>query len=168
MRIAWILDGATVHVSMIGFDDGTDPTHELNGRRVQAINPDLTATADLTKAQVLSENAAICFRSDEKGGPFDIESDLAQNACSTGKSNGRPNMDVVRPYYNARDITQQYAGKWIIDFGYDTSLEDAALYEMPFEYVRRVVKPVRDKSRNEMEKTIGGSIDDQRQICDVR
>jgi type II restriction/modification system DNA methylase subunit YeeA len=38
----WILDGATVHVSMIGFDAGKEMTRELNGTTVQTINPDLT------------------------------------------------------------------------------------------------------------------------------
>ena len=37
---------------------------------------------------------------------------------------------------------------WIIDFGTDMSEKDAALYEMPFEYVLANVKPMRDNNRN--------------------
>jgi len=41
---------------------------------------------------------------------------------------------------------------WIIDFGVDTTEDAAALYELPFEYVRRVVKPVRDAGNNAHER----------------
>ncbi len=44
----WILEGATVHVSMIGFDDGSVAHHTLNGQPVSRINPNLTAETDLT------------------------------------------------------------------------------------------------------------------------
>jgi len=39
---------------------------------------------------------------------------------------------------------------WIIDFGTTMSIEEAALYEAPFEYVLAHVKPQRDKSRSTM------------------
>jgi type II restriction/modification system DNA methylase subunit YeeA len=149
----WILDGAAVNVSMVGFDDGAEADRWLDSNPVKTINPDLTATIDLTKAQLLEENSRICFRSDEKGGPFDIDANLAQKMLSAPLNpNGRPNSDVVRPYFNARDILQTSRDMWIIDFGCDVSLEEAALYELPFEYVRRVVKPVRDNVRNHRER----------------
>ena len=37
---------------------------------------------------------------------------------------------------------------WIIDFGTTMSIEEAALYEAPFEYVLEHVKPQRDTSRS--------------------
>ncbi len=37
----WILDGATVHVSMIGFDGGDETQRILDGQVVRCINPDL-------------------------------------------------------------------------------------------------------------------------------
>ncbi len=36
---------------------------------------------------------------------------------------------------------------WIIDFGVVTPIEEAALYEAPFEYVKTHVKPMRDPNR---------------------
>jgi type II restriction/modification system DNA methylase subunit YeeA len=66
--------------------------------------------------------------------------------------NGRPNSDVVRPYVNGMDVTRRPRNVWIIDFGVDTPEEQAALYEMPFEYVRQVVKPFRDEVRNARER----------------
>lgn len=42
---------------------------------------------------------------------------------------------------------KQNRNMWIIDFGTDMSLEEAAKYEAPFEYVKKYVKPIRDKVR---------------------
>lgn len=61
--------------------------------------------------------------------------------------NGRPNSDVVRPWVNGLDIVRRSRDMWIIDFGVDMPLEQAALYEEPFEYVKRHVLPVREKSK---------------------
>lgn len=149
----WVLDGANVHVSMVGFDAGTETARELDGRSVSHINPDLTIAADLTTAHSLPENTSIFFRSDEKGGSFDIDAETAaQMLAAPLNPNGRPNSDVVRPYINAYDILRGTRGMWIVDFGCDMSLEEAALYEAPFEYVKNVVKPERDKVRNTKEQ----------------
>ncbi len=67
--------------------------------------------------------------------------------------NGRPNTDVVRPYVNGLDVVRRRRGMWIIDFGANTPEDTAALYELPFEYVRRVVKPVRATVGNARERT---------------
>ncbi len=37
-------------------------------------------------------------------------------------------------------------GKWTIDFGL-MSLEEAALYEIPFEYLKKHVYPIRSQNR---------------------
>lgn len=151
----WIQDGVAVHVSMIGFDNGVEKSCFLDNYPVKNINPDLTSLSDLTQAHALQENLMICFRPDEKGGPFDIDASTARNMLSAPLNpNRRSNSDVVRPYVNGRDITQRSENKWVIDFGDAMSKEEAALYELPFEYVKRVVKPVRDKSRNAREKEI--------------
>jgi len=36
----WIVDGAQVHVSIVGFDDGSEKVHMHNGRSAKAINAD--------------------------------------------------------------------------------------------------------------------------------
>jgi hypothetical protein len=48
-----------------------------------------------------------------------------------------------------RDVVQRNQGGWLIDFGEMTETE-AALYELPFEYVRTEVKPLRDKNRDKL------------------
>ncbi|MCX6093206.1 MAG: class I SAM-dependent DNA methyltransferase [Candidatus Bipolaricaulota bacterium] len=146
----WILDGATVHVSMVGFDGGAEPTRELDGHPVQKVNPDLTASLDFTKAARLPENSGIAFMGDTKGGPFDITDAVArQMLAAQGNPNGRPNSDVVLPWINARDITGRSRGMWIIDFGTDSTEEWAAGYDLPFSYVVREVRPGRDVNKRD-------------------
>ena len=123
----WILEGAAVRVSMIGFDGGTESEKVLDGVSVERINSDLTGTLDLTEATPLKENTGIAFMGDTKGGPFDIPPDLARNMLTaTGNPNGRPNSDVVRPWVNGMDITRRPRDYHIVDFGTEMSLEDAA------------------------------------------
>lgn len=145
----WLLDGAAVNVSMIGFDDGAQKQRELDGQVVAAIHSDLTATTDLTLAASLLENGGICFQGPSANAPFDIESDLAQQMLSASRNpNGRPNSDVVRPLISAIDIAQGSRHMWTIDFGL-MSEEEAAMYEMPFEYVKKNVLPVRKTRRDD-------------------
>ena len=148
----WILDGAAVHVSMVGFDDGTEDVTNLDGQAVNTINANLTTSADVTAALILPENAGLCYQGPVKVGPFDISEDIAQQMLKErGNPNGRPNDDVVRPWINASDLTRRPRRMWIIDFS-ERSLEEASGYECPLEYVREHVKPKRDTNRRERRK----------------
>lgn len=141
----WTLDGANVHVSMVGFNNGNEDSLTLNGQTVQRINPDLTSSSDLTSAVRLPENFGISFMGDTKVGPFDISPELARIMLSSiGNPNGRPNSDVIRPWVNGKDITSRSRGMWIIDFCVDMSEEEAAKYEQPFAYVLENIKKQRD------------------------
>ena len=145
----WILDGATVHVSMIGFDKGEETSRTLDDRAVDTINADLTASADITQARRLQENMGICFMGPSPKAPFDIEADVASKMLAAlGNPNGRPNSDVVRPVASGIDLVGQPRNKWTIDFGL-MPLEEAAQYEAPFEYVRKEVLPVRKTRRDD-------------------
>ncbi len=144
----WILDGAAVNVSMVGFDNGDQEDKYLDEIEVQSINANLTSTLDITKSKQLDENLGISFMGVTPAGPFDIDEKLARLWLSDiSNPNGRSNSDVVRPYYNGMDIVQEKRSVWIIDFGVDSSIEAASGYEKPFEYVKSKVKPFREKSR---------------------
>jgi type II restriction/modification system DNA methylase subunit YeeA len=146
----WILDGASVHVSMVGFDDGTEANRVLDGKQVAAIHANLTSEADTTTAEILPENAGLCFMGTTKVGPFAITAETAREMLAAPLNpNGRPNSDVVRAYVNAMHITRRPQGVFVVDFGVDTPQEDAALYELPFEYVKKHVYPVRVKNKRE-------------------
>lgn len=143
----WILDGAAVRVSMVGFDDGSETTKTNDGHPVANINADLTSNVDITVAKPLPENKNICFLGMMKSGPFDIEQDTAtQMSNSPLNPNGRPNSDVVRPRLAGRDAARRPRENWIIDFGVMDE-DEASLYELPFEYVRKHVKPLRDSNK---------------------
>jgi type II restriction/modification system DNA methylase subunit YeeA len=143
----WILDGAAVHVSMVGFDEGSETERELDGVSVVEIHSDLTAALDLTKAGRLAENLDLSFMGDTKGGLFDITAETAKEMLEAkGNPSGRPNSDVVRPWMNGRDVTSRPRGMWIIDFPPGASESDAAQYELPFRHVLAYVKPARDSN----------------------
>jgi hypothetical protein len=143
----WILDGAAVHVSMVGFDRGQEATRELNGKIVQNINADLTARADLTMRLRLKENLEISFMGPSAKAPFDVDAETAMQLLSQqGNPNGRPNSDVVRPVYSAVDLTKRSRKRWTIDFGF-MPIEDASQYHAPFEHVKEHVYPIRSKNR---------------------
>jgi type II restriction/modification system DNA methylase subunit YeeA len=149
----WILDGAAVHVSMVGFDKGIEKEIVLDGKEVATINPDLTSLSDLTLAEQLPENANIAFIGDTKKGQFDITSEVAQDMLKDlANPNGQMNSDIIKPWINGLDITEKHRNMWIIDFGVDMPESEAAQYEKPFEYVKINVKPARDKVRNDRER----------------
>ncbi len=166
----WVLDGAAVRVSIVGFDNSNGAARVLDGVSVAGINADLTAGLDLTTVPRLKENLGISYRGSTKGGPFDISADVAERMLRAPVNpNGRPNSDVVVPWINGLDITRRPRNMWIIDFGTSMSEAEAALYEEPFEYVLQHVRPARavskttqphwwrhERPRVEMRAAIGG------------
>lgn len=148
----WILDGAAVRVSMIGFDDKSETTRTLNGATVQTINADLTALDDLTGAKPLAENAGLAFQGPVKVGKFEIDESTAKVMMRGANPNGRSNAEIIKPWMNGWDITRRPRKMWIINFG-EMTLEQACLFEAPFEYVKKSIKPLRDKNRDRQRKS---------------
>ncbi|WP_395090710.1 class I SAM-dependent DNA methyltransferase [Armatimonas sp.] len=146
----WVLAGAAVNVSMVCFDAGKENEKHLDGKPVATINADLTAQkADVTTARILSENSGLAYQGPDKSGSFDLESaEALAMLSSSGNPNGKPNSDVIRRRLGGQDVTGRDRKGYVVDFGVDMSEDDASLYEAPFEYVRRVVKPERDKNRD--------------------
>ena len=143
----WVLEGAAVHISIICFDDGTETDRLLDGSGVSAINADLTAGTDLTQARRLAENRNRAFQGIGKVGDFDIPASVATEMMAQSNPHGRPNSEVIKRWINGIDITRGSRDVWIIDFGVDMPMVDAALYEAPFEYVKEKVMPARVKNK---------------------
>ena len=139
----WILDGAAVRVSMVGFDDGTETERILDGQRVDGINVNLTSGLPLTEAATLAENRGIAFMGVIRIGRFEIDGQLAREMLAHPNPDGRDNADVVRPWWIANDIVDRPRDMWIIDFPPGTPLEEAQLYEAPFRHVAEHVQPFR-------------------------
>ena len=144
----WILEGANVHISIIGFDNGAETNRTLDGVSVSSIHSNLTSNGDITQAQRLAENAGIAFAGEKKHGPFEIDQDTAEGMMQLSNPNGKPNSDVVKLWMVGRDINGRASNRRIIDFGVDLPEDEAALYEAPFEYIRFRVKPERDNHRD--------------------
>ena len=148
----WIVDGANLRVSLICFagrDDGLNI--RLDGKATPHINADLTAgSLDFTQVAQLSENLGVAFQGDTKGGPFDIPGDKAREWLKLPSNpNGRPNADVLKPWVNGMDLTRRPSGKWIVDFGWTMSAQEAALYEAPFQQIKEHVHPMRQGNRRD-------------------
>ena len=146
----WVIEGASVRVSLLCFG-ATDDAPRLDGRPASRINADLTAgDLDLTKAKCLDENRGVSFMGDTKGGAFDVPGELARVWLQLPTNpNCRRNTAVLRPWRNGQDITRRSADKWVIDFGWEMSEQDASLFEAPFEYVKERVWPERSKNRRD-------------------
>ncbi|MCX6907955.1 MAG: class I SAM-dependent DNA methyltransferase, partial [Verrucomicrobia bacterium] len=141
----WTLEGASVRVSLIGFAGknwGQKPS--LDSKEVSQINADLTSGIDLTSKRALASNLSRCFMGTTKVGDFDIEEATALTMLQAANPHGKPNSDVLRPFRNGSDLVRAPSHRWIIDFGVKTPMEEAALYEVPFEYLRTHVKPQRE------------------------
>ena len=154
----WVIDGAAVRVSLICFSGAADkyrPETRLDGESADEIHSDLTARRggagiDLTGAKRIPANIGVASMGDTKGGPFDVSGELAREWLRLpANPNGQPNADVLKPWVNGMDLTRRPAGKWIVDFGWNMSEADAALYEAPFRHVKEHVWPMRQRNRRE-------------------
>jgi type II restriction/modification system DNA methylase subunit YeeA len=144
----WVLEGAAVRISMVGFAKDGDEQTILDDKAVPQINADLTAGCDLTQKQTLAANAELSFMGTTKVGAFDIEEAIALPLLQGVNPNGRPNSDVLRPFRNGSDLVRVNSHRWIVDFGVNTAMADASLYEAPFEYLVKNVKPERERNND--------------------
>ena len=97
----WINAGASVRVSLIGFDNGEETEKNLDGEMVPIIYSNLTSGLDLTSARSLPENKHLGFKGFEKNGDFETSyANGVKMLRSPINPNGRPNNDVVKPWSN--------------------------------------------------------------------
>jgi len=147
---SWVNDGAAVRVSLICF--GRADGLLLDGADVNLIHADLTpgnssgVTTDLTTAHRLPEAASTCFMGASKKAPFDIDGATARVWLAQPNPHGKSNVEVLRPLCNGIDLTRRWGDRWIVDFGTHLPEEEAMLYEAPFSYVVRTVRPIASKN----------------------
>jgi hypothetical protein len=149
----WSVDGAAVRVALVCFaaaDESCTADPMLDGRRVDRIHPNLRAVDD-GEVRRLKQNAGIAFQGvkevagrAEDGPGFILTGAEARGMLrALGNPNGRPNSDVVRPYYDGEDVTERPKDRWIVDFGPAMVEADASGYAEPFRHVRQHVYPLR-------------------------
>jgi len=146
----WIGDGVAVRIAIVAQDDGSERSKELDGRRVDRINADLTSGPDVATAGTLDENRGLAHRGGTRNGRFDLPLDEAQAMLAAPINvNGRPNSDVIHPFVTGRDLANAKMTRAVIYFPPDMSREDAAEYELPFRHVEVHVRPARVQNRVE-------------------
>jgi len=153
----WVNEGAAVRVSLVAFGNSEQPAC-LDGEVVSAISADLCAlheadSANLTHASRLRECADASFIGTQKNGPFDVTGETARVWLGLPNPHGRSNALVVRPWANGLDITRRPQDRWVVDFGVDMALDEAALFETPFAHVHAHVKPTRESVRRDWHRT---------------
>ncbi len=149
----WVNNGADVRVSLVCFGSGGPA--RLNGEPVAAIYADLTApgadgaSLDVTQAKPLPANASASFQGASKKAKFEIPAALARDWLALPNPHGLPNSDVLRPWANGFELSRGPQHQWIVDFGIDLDLAQAALYEAPFAHVAAHVRPERERNNRE-------------------
>jgi hypothetical protein len=143
----WVNDGAAVRVSLVAFGH-SEQSPRLANDVVRSIFSDLKAadefeSFDLTSAVALSQNRATSFFGYSLAGAFTVAPDVAREWLGQPNPNGLSNARVLAPIWNGADLTRRPADRWVIDFGVDTTEEDAALFELPFAHVVTHVKSAR-------------------------
>jgi len=148
----WVNDGAAVRVSLVAFGHA-DQRAKLDGVELNAISSDLHGTQGVSGVRKLSTNADASFIGTQKNGPFDIPRDVAVQWLRLPNPHGKSNALVVRPWANGLDVTRRPQDRWVVDFGCDMPLNEAALFEVPFAHVNQVVKPTRTDVRRDRHRT---------------
>ncbi len=148
----WVLRGANVHISMVGFDDGSQKERLLDGKGVANINSNLTAQTDVTKAKGLAARDSLWAYGSQQKAPFDIGEDEAVSMLFEPNPSGQPNSNVVRPSFNATQFLRRTKLTWVIDFGIEKNETRATLYQKPFEFCRREIHPKRVGHREAIQR----------------
>lgn len=142
----WVLEGASVRVALIGFDNGELSAKRLDGQQVRKINANLTATVDVSDAQKLSANEQVAFMGIIRVGKFELTETQALKMIDADPKN----HTVVKRWIRARDITDRPQKSWIIDFGTTRSQEEAAQFTLPFKHIEENVYPIRKNNRRKL------------------
>ena len=136
----WEIDGAEVRVALLCLSNvDSDAGTRLDGVDVALVNADLTTGVDVSLAGPRPENRGLCFQGVKQNGTFTVPAGQARAMLlAPTNPNGRRNDDVVRRFHGNDDVTMRTGDEWIVDFTDVPAQADAALYEAPFEVVRRV------------------------------
>ena len=142
---------AVVNVSIINWihRPETPVQHfELDGRDVVGISTRLRESKlPVEEYGVLEPNLGRSFQGPIPAGTFYLSIDEAEAVLARSEANYN---DVVRPYLNGDDITddpEQRPRRFVVDFGF-RSLEEAEQYPAALAIVRERVKPERDRNRD--------------------
>lgn len=138
---------AKVHVSLVNWGKQEPTQFYLDNQIVRQINSSLQANIDVSQATRLKANLNYCFQGVIPVGKGFI---VTEEQVKAWVKEDPRNQEVLKLFSMGANLAKNPLGKpdrWIVDFN-DMSLEEASEYEVIFEYVKRHVKPERDKNRD--------------------
>ncbi|MEA5579719.1 DNA methyltransferase [Nodularia harveyana UHCC-0300] len=138
---------AKVHVSIVNWCRDKPEKYYLDNQIVSQINSALKSSIDVSQAVRLKANLNKCFQGViPVGEGFIVTKEQVEEWI---KASGK-NKEVLKLFSMGANLAKNPLGKperWIIDFN-DMSIEDASDYKLPFEYIKKTVKPQRDNNRD--------------------
>jgi SAM-dependent methyltransferase len=138
---------ANVHVSLVNWSKQKPLAYHLDNHPVQQINSSLKSVIDVSQANQLKANLNYCFQGViPVGKGFVITHQQAEEWIKASSKN----QEVLKLFSMGSNLAKNPHGipeRWIIDFN-DMSLEDAIEYKLPFEHIKKTVKPEREKNRD--------------------
>jgi type II restriction/modification system DNA methylase subunit YeeA len=148
----WTVEGADVRVAIVCVEAKSAVTApRLDGAHVSEIGANLSSGKfTITDARSLPENKDVAYVGIQKTGPFDVSGDVARTWLKMPLNpNGRPNSDVLKPYWNGIDLTRRPRDYWLIDFPLNKSESEIAFYEAPHKFGVLTIKPTRVGKREQ-------------------
>jgi hypothetical protein len=143
---------AAVHVSIVNWympiKGQIIERYLLDGQPVTSINSALKSTIDVSQAVRLKANLNICFQGVIPVGKGFI---VTESQVMDWIKADPKNQEVLKLFSMGENLASNPHGKperWIIDFN-EMSIEDASDYKLPFDHVKKTVKPERDNNRDE-------------------
>ncbi|MBO81638.1 MAG: SAM-dependent methyltransferase [Citromicrobium sp.] len=143
-NVPWVVDGAAVRVALICA--ASEPADMiLDGAPVSSINADLSSGLDISASCPLSQNRKTAFQGVKLNGPFEITSEEARTLLTAPSNpNGQKNGRIIKRFVGNDDVTMRDADGWVVDFTDFEALEDACLFENPFQLVQERVSVHRE------------------------
>ncbi|MFO5494231.1 MAG: DNA methyltransferase, partial [Cuspidothrix sp.] len=140
---------AKVHVSIVNWCKDKPQKYYLDDLVVSQINSSLKSSIDVSQAVRLQTNLNKCFQGVSPVGMGFIVTE--QQVIDWIKADSK-NAEVLKLFSMGANLAKNPHGKperRIIDFN-DMSIEDASDYKLPFEYIKKTVKPTRDINRRDV------------------
>ncbi len=142
---------AKVHVSIVNWCKDKPEKYYLDNQIVSQINSALKSSIDVSQVVRLKANLNKCFQGVIPVGEGFI---VTEQQVSDWIKADIKNKEVLKLFSMGANLAKNPHGKperWIIDFN-DMSIEDASDYKLPFEYIKKTVKPQRENNRRNITK----------------
>ncbi len=97
---------------------------------------------------VLPENKACGSVGTQQSGQFTVRGDVARVWLGNPNPHGQGTHEVLRRWANGEALTDRDDDLWVVDFGL-LDHAHAALFELPYQHLLKVVKPVRERNNRE-------------------